>query len=454
MRNSVYFILEREIASMSNIRQYFLLLIALTLFVNACSGQNSQVTVTERGQDETPGIVATIPQTLSPSPTPTGFEVKGTVRIWHSLDETQIPALAQIQSDFNFQYPDVLFDVLYIPSADLRPRYEVETRQGSGPTLLMGPGVWGPELFDENVIADLNGLIEEDLEIGLNQPALGAVQYKGSLIGLPFAIQGVVLYRNKDIITIEATTFDELVSLGQSSTFGEDVGAILERSFFYSGAHLNGIGGNLMDEDGLPAFNNVQGINWLQLLRDFEDVGPTNYLTDEDLERFMSGNIGWIIDGTWNLDQLAESIGPENLAIDVWPTYQSGTLSGYVRAENVYLNPQLNEDDLVANLKFVEFLLSPESGVRLAEAGYIPAARDTQMEDPVKGPLITQAMAALANGTTYPVTPLMEIYNVNMDIALRSYFEDGLSASNVLQTAQEAIIAEIAAMQVTETPVP
>lgn len=372
--------------------------------------------------------------------------------MWHAWDEAYMPALAQITQDFRALYPDVSFDVLYVPGENMQARYEVEALAGNAPALLLGPAEWGPPFYDAALIADLSGMINDDLLETLNQPALGAVRYKGALIGLPYAIQGVVLYRNKDISTLGPNTFDELVALAQSSTIGEDVGAMLERSFFYSGAHLNGIGGQLMDENGLPAFNNSKGLEWLELLRAFELAGPPNYFTDEDLELFKTGRIGWIIDGTWNLDTLAEAIGPEKLAIDAWPAYQDGRLSGYVRAENLYINPRIQSQDMFVTIKFVEHFLSPGAQSHLAEVGRIPAASGVTISDTVNGPLLVQAIAALATGTTYPVVPEIAFYNIHMDVALRSYFEEALPPEQVLQTAHDAILTSVAQSQPTPTP--
>jgi ABC-type glycerol-3-phosphate transport system substrate-binding protein len=427
----------------------FLLIVALLL--SACG----ELLPGEQGTPALPPTVTFTPTRLpTQTPTPTEFVLRGTVRIWHSWDETQLPALVQIIQYFRALYPDVSFDVLYVPSEDLLERYQSEAGEGRGPGLLLGPAEWGPGLYDAGLVADLSTLVGQTLLASLNQPALGAAQYRDALIGLPYAIQGVVLYRNKSIVTIDATTFEELITLAQTSTIGDEIGAYLERSFFYSGAHLEGIGGRLMDENGQPAFNNQKGIEWLQLLRDFELAGPTNFFTDEDLERFKSDHIGWIIDGTWNLADLAQAIGPENLAIDVWPSYQDGHLAGYVRSENLYLNPRIQEENLLATQRFTEYFLSPEAQAYLADVGLIPAASGVTITNPINGALINQAMTALATGVTYPVTPEMAIYNIQMDIALRAFFDGALSPEQTLQTAQQAILDSLGQMQAEGTPTP
>ena len=375
---------------------------------------------------------------------PTEEILRGTVTIRHSWDESQVPVLAQIIKRFQAYHPDVMFDVLYVPAETLYERYEADTSEGLGPTLLFGPAEWGIELYKSGLTADLTGLIDASLLKSINQPALGAARAEKALVGVPYAMQGTALFRNKDVVTIEAETFDELIALAQTSTQGSTVGAYLERSFFYSGGHLNGLGGQLIDENHLPGFNNGKGVAWLELLKEFELAGPTNYFSDDDLERFKLGQIGWIIDGTWNIRTLADTLGAAKLAIDPWPTYKDGRLSGYVTAENVYLCAKAQEGDRRAALKFIEFMLMPEAQTRIAESGRIPVSSRINPIDPVYGGLVVQAVQALAGGTTYPIGAEMNAYNLSLDMALRAYFDQDLPAEQVLQNAQDAVMAELA----------
>lgn len=418
------------------------------LGLSACQGINPAVTPTA-----IPSRTATTQPTREPSvtPTPTLMVIQPTITIWHSWDESQIPVLVQIQRDFRASHPDVHFDVLYIPIDDLLPRFEAEVRRGGGPTILLGPAEWGPILYDAGLIADLDDKEMDDLASTLNQPALGAANYKGKRIGLPYSMRGVVLFRNKGIIPTKADTLEELISDAQFATHGEQIGAIIERSFYFAGAHLEGIGGKLMEEDASPAFNDSYGLAWLDLLSTFELAGPTDYLTNQDMEAFMQGRVGWIIDGTWNISDLAESIGPENLAIDPWPEYQDGHLSGYVQADNIYLSSGAEGEHLDASRDFLQYFLSPEAQIQLTDIGLIPASNEVQVVNVSTGHLLNQASAALSGGTTYPILPEMEIYLTQMDIALKTYY-GGAEAQGVLQAAADTIQDQINLFKPTATP--
>lgn len=368
--------------------------------------------------------------------------LKGTVSLWHAWKESEIASLNEVIAAFQAKYPDVKFDILYVPFDDLRGKFETAASTGGGPAVLIGAADWGPAFYDAGLVADLTPYLTPDFLATINEAALGAVQYKGALIGLPQTIKGVVMYRNKAIIPEAPKTWEDLVAKAKAATQGDVVGANLEYGFFFSAAHLNGIGGKLMEPNGDPAFNNEKGVEWVNLLVSFKEAGPTEYYTDNDVNLFKAGKAGIIIDGTWNMGALVEAIGAENLAIDPWPAYKDGHLSGYVQTENIYLSANVTGDDQKAALEFIKFFLSPEAQALLADpkkAAHIPAVKGVDVADP----LLKQAVEAFALGTAFPVIPEMGAYWGPMDTALKSVFDEGADPAAALQQAYDSIVAKI-----------
>jgi maltose-binding protein MalE len=348
--------------------------------------------------------------------------------------------LNEVIGAFQTKNPEVKFDVLYVPFDDLRGKFETATATGGGPSVMIGASDWGPALFDAELVADVLPDTSAPFLAGLNAAALGAVKYKGALIGLPETIKGVVLFRNKAIIASAPASWDDLVTAAKAATQGDVVGADLERGFFFSAAHLNGIGGQLMDIKGNPAFNNEKGVEWVTLLKSFSDVGPAEYYTDNDVNLFKAGKAGFVIDGTWNMTALAEAIGADNLAIDPWPTYgENGHLSGYVQTENIYMGTNVTGDDQKAAWAFMQFFVAPDAQAMLANVGHIPAAVDVKVTDA----LMLQAVEAFKLGAVYPVIPEMGSYWGPMDTALKAVFDEGADAASALQTAYDTIKAAV-----------
>ncbi len=379
-------------------------------------------------------------------------ELQATLSIFHSWAEENRPALNAILREFSKRYPDIYFDVTYIPADELRDLYSDEAAQGRGPAILLGPVEWGPDFMEAGLIRELGELIDPEIIENLNPAAVESSHYAGSLVSLPYAIHGVVLYRNEDIMTIGADNFEELVMLAQAASQGEIAGAFLERSSYFSAGHLYGLGGSLMDENGYPAFATPEGEAWLRLLRAFEFAGKTAFLSDQDLEEFKAGRAGWIIEGSWKMEELAQAIGADRLTVDPWPEVENGRMSGFVHSDNLYLNSNVDQDTQDAAEAFMEFFLSQTAQSHLVEVTLIPALLYLDMPPTEMSPIIAQSMTALADGTAYPVLPVMDSYLQHLDLAIKSYLENGLSASDALNQASAAILEDLTPADVTPTP--
>lgn len=405
----------------------------------------------------TPTPTSIIMRLPTPEPSATPEETKGTISIWHSFEEVQRNVLFRQIASFQKQFPQILFDVQYVPMQDLLPAFLEATQEGGGPNILIAPAEWGPSLFDQGYIVDISMMAPNSLLDSLNSPAVQSGKYHNALISLPLDIKGVVLYRNQSIVRVSPATFDDMVSLAQSATKSEVVGAYMERSFFYSGAHLYGLGGSFMDENGEPTFNqdNYQySIAWLDLLKAFERLGPVEYNNDQDLKLFEEGRVGLIIDGTWNMQSLVDAIGQDNLAIDAWPEYKDGHLAGFVQSNNIYLTARAQGEEAQISWLFIESMYTEEAQLSLADVGLIPAgsgALEYHLTDKVNvdHPLIAQAMTALADGAPYPIIPEFGAFETPMDIVLQSALYKNVDSQKALQSAYDTIQATLTSLHPT-----
>lgn len=422
------------------------LLLLFLLLVNLAACNSSPTPASTGTQPAQPGTEPAGPtRTPRSTSSPTPQVIQGTLSIWHSWDEAQLPALLQIISAFQETYPGIFFDVLYTPQANLEARYTQAASEGGGPTLVFAPAEWGPAFFDHGLVTDLTGQAPNDLLQRIATPALNNAQYRDSLIGLPYNQRGVVLYRNRRIIPERPQTLNELILLAQTLTIDDQIGAILERAPYYSGGHLYGFGGSFMDPDGNPMFNTPAGLAWIELLQTFAQAGPPDYFTDNDLDLFRQGRVGFVIGATWDHSSLAEAIGETFLEIDPWPVHDQGVLMGFVHTDNLFLNSKASPASAELAWLFMEHMLSDDSQARLGESGLIPVV-DVPLEDKRAG----QAVTALAGGVAYPIQPQFSAYTLPIDQALISVFNSGIPADQALQTAEEAIRAVLAAA----TPTP
>lgn len=422
------------------------LLLVTAMLLSACGALELLPTPSPTVQETaySSGLEHTLTATPAPSPTPD--VVSGTIWLWHSWGESQMPVLEEILRSFQREYPDVLFDVLYVPVEDVPGRFAASAAEGSAPTLLLGPSESGRELADEGLLADVSVLLPPEAIAALNPAALEAGRYGDFQRGLPYSMDGVVLFRNTRILPQPADNLDEMGELAEAATQGEITGAVLERSFFYAVPHLYGIGGMLMHQDGTPAFSGDRGVAWLELLRSFDQIGATTFYSDADRDRFVDGRAGWIFAGTWHRGDFTDSLGAESLAIDPWPSHAGGRLSGFVQAEQIYWNADAPEDVTRATAAFVEYFLSPPVLSRLVDARRIPALIYGAAEPYVEDPLLLQALVALEDGVAYPARDEIDAYPGPVDIALRAVFEGGIAPEEALEQAQDQTLARLEAL--------
>ena len=331
------------------------------------------------------------------------------------------------------------FTLLYVPLDDLFNTYRDAIYQGEGPSLLLGPAHWGPELYDSELIADLSPFVPPDYLASINSAALASGEYHAALISLPLSQHGMLMFRNTAIIDSAAKSFDELDALSHQATHGGMVGSYLERGSYFSAANIIGLGGKLMDENGYPLFNDSFGAEWLGLLQDYDTAGAVTFNTNRDLDMFKRGRVGIIIDGSWNITTLVGIVGQDNLAIDPWPSYGTGNLSGWVEADSVFLNASTSGDNRFAALAFMGYLLDPNVQLRLAEVGHIPSVTTTRPRDP----LIRQAMEAFSHGAAYPITVdtrILSLYWTELDQAIQKVFASGVSPSIALKAASDKLV--------------
>ena len=151
--------------------------------------------------------------------------MSGTITLWHAWKENEIESLNEVIAAFQALNPDAKFDTLYVPFDDLKGKYETATATGGGPTVLIGAADWGPGFYDASLVADLSADLDAKFIDTINEAALGAVQYKDALIGLPQTLKGVVLFRNKTIVPAAATSLDDLIAKAKAATAGDVQGA-------------------------------------------------------------------------------------------------------------------------------------------------------------------------------------------------------------------------------------
>jgi len=386
---------------------------------------------------QTPSPTAVPSATPIPlTPTPTRSPLAGTVTLWLNWEAREIEALRGLIDSFQGVHPDVIFQVTYFEAVDLLPRFEVAAADGMGPSLLIGPDIWGPGLWEAGLIQDVTGLLAPGVRAGIHPLALEQVTYDGAMLGAPLELQGVVLYVNRARMPEPAETVDDLIPPDGRLAQSQGTQGALDYGMPYAASNLVTCGGAVLLPSGEPGFGGRVGTCWIGLMAHLARAGPVNFNSDADRALFEAGRAAWMMEGTWALEELALAIGPENLAIDPWPLYEltGERMAGYVRTENVYLAAGLSAQDREASWEFMRYLLSSEvQGILAAPHGaaHLPTALGIWLSDP----RMAQAMAAVLQGVPYPISPHAALAAQPLERAIFAVLRQGTTPDFAIRRA-------------------
>jgi ABC-type glycerol-3-phosphate transport system substrate-binding protein len=365
------------------------------------------------------------------------------VEIWHALEGSQLHLVEAVVRTYQESNPQVSVLLAYFPKDDLRAKYETAIYQGRGPDLLIGPSDWNAAFSRSALAADLTPYFPSDFWQAFAIPALATGRLHDQQTSIPFTMSGVVLYRNKKIIPGPAASLELLEQSARQATRGGVIGAYFDLGAFQAMAFYSQMGGQWLDDAGRPTFDRAgysDALEWLSLLAILDRIGAVEVNTSRDTSLFVQGKVGYILDGTWNLQVLAQGVGEANLAVDPWPSYKAGSLSGYVQAQSLYLNPAAAsryDARLYAALQFIGAITSPQAQRRLAEAGFVPVRRDLQLQDA----LMRQVVAAMQNSVAFPPVlqdPIRQVYWTAIEDAVRRSLGIGAQPTSQLEALRQA----------------
>ncbi len=336
-------------------------------------------------------------------------KVQGTVTLWLDWTQDELEVLYPILIQFQENFPEVELSVSYYTPEELKERFEVAVEAGEAPTMILGPTEWGLEWFSEGMIQEITDRISSELVDALRPVAWEEVTTWRRIFGLPLTMEGIVLYRNQELVNESPETYAEFIRRAKALTIGSKVGLLRDVGFIYSGAFMRACGGELFTIDGSLGLTEDAGVCWLELMKDLGRAGPGTMNTDVDLIEFEEGRAGWLVDGTWNSDRLMLALGEEKLAIDPWPIYSATgeRLSGFAWTRNMYFSTTSSSEDFNAAWVLALFLLTPDVQSRFLQASsgcQVPVAISITFEKDWQN----QMMTAIRGNIALPIHPQYE----------------------------------------------
>jgi len=347
--------------------------------------------------------------TATPTITPTPFpSVEGTLTIW--VNTERAPIIEAAGKAFTAKY-NVPVRIQTMGFGDVHTNFNIAAPAGNGPDIIAGAHDWIGELYNNGLLAPID---LGDKASSFDPVALKAFTYDGKLVGLPYQVEAVTTFYNKDLVPTPPATWDEFKAMAKKLLDDKKVDATMGfvgGDFYGHYGLLTSFGGGvfgrddqgsydpkkvLLDSDGtIKAMTELDGMIKSGLLKD-----GVNYDVAKDL--FLKGKLAMWINGPWELDNIKKSGIKYGLAL-----IPKGTEAArpFVGVQGFMVN-KLSKNALVAQAFLTEFLATDDIMQKLYEAQFgIPAWLPTRKA--VMNADIEAFSASVANGDPMPAIPAM-----------------------------------------------
>ncbi|MGC8612411.1 MAG: maltose ABC transporter substrate-binding protein [Mesoaciditoga sp.] len=238
----------------------------------------------------------------------------GQLLIW--ADSTRAPILTQLGNEFQAVY-GIPVKVVEMNFGDIRTKFVTAAAAGEGPDIIVGANDWVGELAADGLLSPITFLSSDQLK-QFAPSALQAFSYGGKLYGLPYGIDVLALFYNKDYVTNPPTTPDQLFTMAQQMTSGGFYGLAypVYGDPYFSAPFIQGFGGYVFgtnpdgslnpNDIGLANAGAVKGLDYIVSL--FKaGIIPQGEDYNTAVNLFTSGKAAMMINGEWAVPQVQQA---------------------------------------------------------------------------------------------------------------------------------------------------
>lgn len=295
--------------------------------------------------------------------------------------------------------------------SDVQKKTKSAIPAGKGPELFGWAHDLAGSYYENGFLSDQRDNVDVSLD-QFTEPARNAVQYDGSLIGLPTSGESVALMYNKDMVDQPPETLSEMQSIMDdfhdpgNNQFG--LGYPLN-AYFYSGwAHA--FGGYYYDQDsdelGLTNPETLKGFR--VVIEELFPYMPGDPAYGPQAAAFADGNAPFAINGPWYLGTAADN--DIDVGVTSFPEVEDATPNPYTGFGTFYFTSQMDDSESSAEAarSFSEwYVTNTDLLMDLAEShGFIPVHQDLSGSSDL--PETVQGFSeSVGNGTPMPAAPQM-----------------------------------------------
>jgi maltose-binding protein MalE len=386
---------------------------------------------------------ATAEPTATPTPLPS---VEGTLTIWVNADRA--PIIEAAGKDFTAKYK-IPVRLQTMNFGDVRNNFNIAAPAGNGPDIIAGAHDWLGGLYTNGLldVVDLG-----DKAKSFDPVALKAFTYDGKLVGVPYQVEAVALYYNKDLVPTPPATWEEAKAMAKklqdNKKVDQGIAFTAVGEIYGHYPLLTAFGGGIFGRDDKGSYDSTKVLldseGSIKAITELDGMVKSGILKDgvgydvaKDL--FLKGRLAMWSNGPWELDNIRKA--GINYGIALLP---KGTQDArpFVGVQG-FMVSKLSKNQLLAQAFVTEFLASDEVMQKLYEAQFgIPAwlpVRTKVMNADIEG-----FSKSVANGDPMPAIPAMaSVWNIS-DNALKLIYQQKGAPDATMKEAATALRAEIA----------
>ncbi|MFW5981805.1 MAG: sugar ABC transporter substrate-binding protein [Halanaerobiaceae bacterium] len=321
-----------------------------------------------------------------------GASTSGELLIW--ADDTRTPVLEDVKSQFEERY-DVTVTIQEKPFGDIRDDLAIEAPAGEGPDIIVGAHDWMGELIANGLVEPVK-LANKD---NFMESAVEAFTWGDELYGLPYAIEAVGLFYNKDIIDEAPATFEEFRDMVMELRDSEeaDYGFVMPQPDpYHTFPFFSGFGGYVFgkDEDGILdpldiGLNNDGSVKALDKLAELYDgyIPYVDYQTMMSI--FTSGDAAMMLSGPWATADIKDA--DINYGFTSIPTMDGNEARPFVGVQGFMIS-SFSKNKVLAQIFLNNFVANEDVMYRFYEIDnrpptFIPAGERASEDEDTAGVL-------------------------------------------------------------------
>ncbi|MCL2050804.1 MAG: maltose ABC transporter substrate-binding protein [Lachnospiraceae bacterium] len=366
-------------------------------------------------------------------------EISGDLLIW--LNDVDY-ANALIEA-FTSKYPKVNIEFERVDAVSAGQKLALDGPAGIGPDILH-IGDAGMAIADghiEPLPADMQARMEELLL----EPALDMLAVGGRLYGVPFALENMAIFYNKDLIESPPETFEEIFEFASTyndPALGKYALRLQPENFFGNYVFLTAFGYSIFGPNGddwkNPGFDSKEmadGLQFFKSLREVYDVNAVDGTYDAVYGAFDRGEVPLVFNGPWGIT--SAKAGDVNFGIAKFPTINGVQPLAFSTVQAVSISSYAKNFD--AAFAFAEFMVSLEGAQILCEVlGSVVSLKDISGVPGLADDEISKGFAEQARYTVpMPMIPEMQLTWAVIMPMLSFVWDGDLSVDEAQKKAME-----------------